>query len=122
MALLMDFRPLKESSAFRRLWAGTGLSAIGSQMTTFAVAPQTRGRGHRRLRPGPQPVGRAETLAGAADAISVVFRTTMVQLATPDRQPRYRAASTPGNAWNVRPSRCLLQLHSSAKGAKGAVR
>jgi MFS family permease len=36
----MDVRPLKESLAFRRLWVGNGLSAIGSQMTTFAVALQ----------------------------------------------------------------------------------
>jgi MFS family permease len=36
----MDIRPLQESPAFRRLWAGSGLSAIGSQMTTFAVALQ----------------------------------------------------------------------------------
>jgi hypothetical protein len=64
----------------------------------------------------------ALALAGAADAISVVFRTTMVQLTTPDRQPRYRAASTPGNAWNFHSSGCSLQLHSSAKGVKGAVR
>jgi MFS family permease len=38
--LLMDIRPLRESPAFRRLWAGSGLSAIGSQMTSFAVVLQ----------------------------------------------------------------------------------
>ncbi len=38
--LLMDVRPLRESPAFRRLWLGSGISAIGSQMTTFAVALQ----------------------------------------------------------------------------------
>lgn len=36
----MDVRPLRESPAFRRLWLGTGLSGIGSQMTSFAVALQ----------------------------------------------------------------------------------
>jgi MFS family permease len=38
--LFIDVRPLRESSAFRRLWAGTGLSAIGGQMTNFAVILQ----------------------------------------------------------------------------------
>ncbi len=38
--LLVDVRPLRESPSFRRLWIGTGLSGIGSQMTVFAVAFQ----------------------------------------------------------------------------------
>jgi MFS family permease len=38
--LLIDVSPLRESSDFRRLWIGTTLSAMGSQMTTFAVALQ----------------------------------------------------------------------------------
>jgi MFS family permease len=38
--LFMDTRPLRESPAFRRLWLGSGLSAIGGQMTSFAVALQ----------------------------------------------------------------------------------
>jgi MFS family permease len=38
--LFMDVRPLRESPAFRRMWAGNGLSSIGSQMTNFAVALQ----------------------------------------------------------------------------------
>ncbi|MFG1877577.1 MFS transporter [Sphaerisporangium sp. NPDC049003] len=38
--LLMDIRPLKESPAFRRLWAGSTLSAVGGQMTSFAVVLQ----------------------------------------------------------------------------------
>lgn len=44
--LLMDTRPLTESPAFRRLWAGSGLSAIGSQLTMFAVALQVYTRTH----------------------------------------------------------------------------
>jgi MFS family permease len=36
----MDTRPLRESPAFRRLWLGSGLSNVGSQMTSFAVALQ----------------------------------------------------------------------------------
>lgn len=38
--LLADIRPLRESPAFRRLLLGTGLSNVGTQMTTFAVALQ----------------------------------------------------------------------------------
>jgi MFS family permease len=38
--LLVDITPLKESPAFRRLWAGAGLSGIGSQMTNYAVVLQ----------------------------------------------------------------------------------
>lgn len=36
----MDLRPLRESPVFRRYWAGTVLSTVGSQMTVFAVALQ----------------------------------------------------------------------------------
>jgi MFS family permease len=38
--LLVDVTPLRQSPEFRRLWAGSLLSAIGSQMTVFAVALQ----------------------------------------------------------------------------------
>lgn len=36
----MDSRPLRESPAIRRLWAGSCPSSIGEQMTTFAVTLQ----------------------------------------------------------------------------------
>jgi MFS family permease len=38
--LLADISPLRESPAFRRLWAGTTLSSVGSAMATFAVPLQ----------------------------------------------------------------------------------
>jgi MFS family permease len=38
--LVVDISPLRESPDYRRLWLGTTLSAVGSQMTTFAVALQ----------------------------------------------------------------------------------
>jgi MFS family permease len=38
--LLADIRPLRESPAFRRLWAGTTLSAVGGALTAFAVPLQ----------------------------------------------------------------------------------
>lgn len=36
----MDLRPVRQSPDFRRLWAGGALSAVGGQMTAFAVALQ----------------------------------------------------------------------------------
>jgi hypothetical protein len=38
--LLADITPLRESAAFRRLWAGATLSAVGSALTSFAVTLQ----------------------------------------------------------------------------------
>jgi MFS family permease len=38
--LLADVSPLRESPAFRRLWAGSTLSAVGSALTGFAVPLQ----------------------------------------------------------------------------------
>ncbi len=38
--LLADLTPLKESPEFRRLWTGTALSAIGTQLTLVAVSLQ----------------------------------------------------------------------------------
>ncbi|MGY0236783.1 MFS transporter [Longispora urticae] len=40
MRILLDTRPLRDSPAFRRLWIGSALSAVGGQMTGFAVALQ----------------------------------------------------------------------------------
>jgi MFS family permease len=38
--LVADIAPLKESPAYRRLWISSGLSSIGSQMTSYAVVLQ----------------------------------------------------------------------------------
>src|SRR5215218_8246819 len=35
--IAVDIRPLRQSRDFRRLWFGTGISAIGSQITTVAI-------------------------------------------------------------------------------------
>ena len=40
MQLLADLTPLRESPDFRRLWAGTALSAVGGAMTSFALTLQ----------------------------------------------------------------------------------
>jgi MFS family permease len=41
--IAVDIRPLRESRDFRRLWFGTGISAIGSQITTVAIPFQVYG-------------------------------------------------------------------------------
>jgi hypothetical protein len=38
--LLADITPLRESAAFRRLWAGTTVSSVGGALTSFAVILQ----------------------------------------------------------------------------------
>jgi MFS family permease len=48
----MDVRPLRESPAFRRLWAGQALSTTGGQMTSFAVALQVFTLTHSSLAVG----------------------------------------------------------------------
>lgn len=63
--LLADLRPLRESPAYRRLWLGSGVSAIGGQMTTFAVALQVFRISHSSAAVG------AVGLAFAVPAISV---------------------------------------------------
>jgi hypothetical protein len=40
VALLLDLTPLRASAAFRRLWTGSALSGIGTQLATTAIALQ----------------------------------------------------------------------------------
>ena len=44
--MAVDVRPLRSSPAFRRLWFGTGISAIGSQITTVAIPIQVYDETH----------------------------------------------------------------------------
>jgi len=50
--LLADTRPLRESPAFRRLWAGSTVSALGGAMTSFALALQTYDLTHSSIAVG----------------------------------------------------------------------
>jgi MFS family permease len=52
MRVLVDTRPLRESPAFRRLWATTALSNLGTQLTVFAVALQVYELTHSSLAVG----------------------------------------------------------------------
>src|SRR5262252_8994700 len=51
-SLVADIRPLRESPAFRRLWAGTTLSSAGSTFTSFAVMLQVYDLTHSPLAVG----------------------------------------------------------------------
>jgi MFS family permease len=47
--LAVDITPLRASQPFRRLWFGTGISAIGSQITTIAIPFQVYQLTHSTL-------------------------------------------------------------------------
>ncbi len=63
--LLVDVRPLRETPAFRRLWAGSALSTFGAMITTFAVALQVHEQTHSSAAVG------AIGLASALPAVSL---------------------------------------------------
>jgi hypothetical protein len=50
--ILADTRPLQESPAYRRLWAGAALSSLGSRMTSVAVPIQVYALTHSSLAVG----------------------------------------------------------------------
>ncbi len=50
--LLADLTPLREPAAFRRLWAGTTLSSVGTALTGFAVVLQVYDLTHSSLAVG----------------------------------------------------------------------
>ena len=47
--IAVDIRPLRGSRDFRRLWFGTGISAIGSQITSVAIPFQLYALTHSTL-------------------------------------------------------------------------
>jgi len=81
--LLADVRPLRESTAFRRLWAGTTLSSVGSSLTSFAVILQVYDLTHSSFAVGALGVAQmvptlaagllGGTLTDAADPRKVVL-------------------------------------------------
>ncbi len=81
--LLIDITPLRESPPFRRLLAGSALSAIGGQMTSFAVALQVFLLTHSSLSVGLAGLfaavpAIAVALAGGAVIDSLDRRTTVL--------------------------------------------
>jgi MFS family permease len=63
-SLIADLGPLRESPAFRRLWAGTTLSSAGSSFTAFAVLLQIYDLTHSPLAVG---------LAGVAQVVPTLL-------------------------------------------------
>jgi MFS family permease len=84
--LVADIRPLRESPAFRRLWTGSTLSSVGSQMTSFAVALQIYTATHSSVAVG--GVGLAIAVPGvvvglaAGSIIDTVDRRRLVLVTT----------------------------------------
>jgi Transmembrane secretion effector len=84
--LVADVRPLRGSPAFRRLWIGSTLSSIGSQMTSFAVALQIYTATHSSVAVG--GVGLAIAVPGvvvglaAGSIIDAVDRRRLVLVTT----------------------------------------
>jgi hypothetical protein len=84
--LLMDVQPLRESPAFRRLWAGSMLSNLGGSMTGFAVTLQAYRLTHSvfavgaiglcRIIPTLAVAMLGGSLADAADRRKLVLATT----------------------------------------------
>ncbi len=84
--LVADLRPLRGTPAFRRLWTGSTLSSIGSQMTSFAVALQIYRATHSSVAVG--GVGLAIAVPGvlvglaAGSIIDAVDRRRLVLVTT----------------------------------------
>jgi MFS family permease len=81
--LLADTRPLRESGEFRRLWAGSTLSAVGGALTLFAVPLQVYDISHSPFAVG--AIGIAQMIptivigmAGGVIADSVDRRTLVM--------------------------------------------
>jgi MFS family permease len=122
-AVLADVRPLRQYPDYRRLWLGSALSAVGGQMTTFAVALQVFRISHSSAAVG--GVG----LAVAVPAISVgliagvlvdsVDRRRLV-LVTSSLQALLSAAFA-AQAFAGLDTLWLLYLLSALQGGVGAV-
>lgn len=88
---LLDIRPVRVSPAFRRLWVGTSLSAVGGQVTAVAVLYQVWELTHSPVWTGAVGLARAVplvvlglvggALADAVDRRTLVRWTMVGQLA-----------------------------------------
>ena len=89
--LLTDLSPLRRSRAFRRLWAGSTLSSVGSALTSFAVPLQIYDTTHSSLAVGGLGVAQVVPLltvglfgghvADSFDRRRVLFGTTVASTA-----------------------------------------
>ncbi|WP_413452852.1 MFS transporter [Georgenia phoenicis] len=89
---LLDVRPLRVSAAYRRLWVGTSLSAVGGQIASVAVLFQVWEMTHSPVWTGAVGLARAVplvvlglvggALADAVDRRSLVRWTMVAQVVT----------------------------------------
>ncbi len=89
---LLDVRPLRVSAAYRRLWVGTSLSALGGQIASVAVLFQVWEMTHSPVWTGAVGLARAVplvvlglaggALADAVDRRSLVRWTMVAQVVT----------------------------------------
>lgn len=121
--LLTDITPLRESPDFRRLWAGTTLSAVGSALTGFALPLQVYDITRSPFAVG--AIGIASmvptlavgllggTIADATDRRKLILLTTFGQVAV--------SAALAGQAFAGLSDLWLLYLLAALSSALGAV-
>ena len=81
--LLADIEPLRQSPAFRRLWAGTTLSSVGGALTYFALSLQVFRLTHSSFAVG--ALGLFGAAIGAGGLVSAVLSGSLRHLARPGR-------------------------------------
>jgi MFS family permease len=79
--LLADIEPLRQSPAFRRLWAGTTLSSVGGALTYFALSLQVFRLTHSSV----GALGLFGAAIGAGGLVSAVLSGPLRHLARPGR-------------------------------------
>jgi len=126
--LVLDIVPLRESAPFRRLWIGSGLSSIGSQMTSYAVVLQVFVLTGSSLAVG--LIGLviavptiAMALAGGAiidifDRRTIVLTATALQAAVSGLLA-YQAFAGLGQVWLLY---CLVAVQSAVDGVNSPAR
>jgi len=120
---LTDLSPLRRSPAFRRLWAGSTLSSIGSAFTTFAVPLQIYDTTHSSLAVGGLGVAQVVPLlavglygghmADSFDRRRVLLATTVASTAV-SAGLAFQALAGLRLVW-------LLYLLVACKSASGAI-
>jgi len=123
--LVADIGPLRESPNYRRLWLGSTLSAVGGQMTTFAVALQVFRISHSSAAVGAVGLAFAVPLitvgmVGGVLIDSVDRRRLVLVLVTSSVQALVSAAFA-AQAFAGSDALWLLYLLTAMQGGVGAI-
>ena len=108
--LLADVRPLRQSPAYRRMWAGTLVSSIGSMMTMFALSLQVYRLTHSAFAVG---------AIGLTSMIPTLSVCDLRRLAGRRRRPPQGWSWSPAAAWPPCP-RCSPSRPSPACARSGS--